>query len=474
MQMASQELGNDYNIELHRLSMLQDEMARLDDMISNWHQTETELVGTQGTQRLAVLRYNLDVEKEKNDVANDTADNRRESYKMAVGETAVPSATSRKIAEIADPQAYQGQIDGVSLVNAVAGGADWSDLRGLENPVQRQRAAIDLKEAMEAKLTSTPDWAARTDAEKRTDMTAISRFVIDQTGVAENQLTQRSWAANRNQFLETLTNKFGYGGTTRNLVEAEMPGEATDAEVVQQRSEILKKWMDRRNELAEQMQETPSAPRYEDVRRRAREMYDPTSSAREAREQYSQLQEQRAAEEQARQAIRAAPKDQRILMKAIREAQRSLPGETALEQTTGPHSFDVNMQELDAVSFIHSSMQDGTLTMDRLIPYATSIAEAEHLDGSPEDIVAARDRILAGAMQSLYRNYQSTLPSNDLAPQNAATEPPPQPPKPKKTPVRDFFSGFDLFGSTEEVPTGEDPQELRSGMDPDPLRTGRF
>jgi hypothetical protein len=77
-------------------------------------------------------------------------------------------------------------------------------------------------------------------------------------------------------------------------------------------------------------------------------------------------------------------------------------------------------------------------------------------------------------MQSLYRNYQSTLPSNDLAPQNAATEPPPQPPKPKKTPVRDFFSGFDLFGSTEEVPTGEDPQELRSGMDPDPLRTGRF
>ena len=42
MQMASQELGNDYNLELHRLSMLQDEMARIDDMI------------------LDVLKYNFD------------------------------------------------------------------------------------------------------------------------------------------------------------------------------------------------------------------------------------------------------------------------------------------------------------------------------------------------------------------------------------------------------------------------------
>lgn len=420
MSMASQELGNDYNIELHRLTMLQDEMANLDDMISNWHNAETQLVGKEQDQRMEILRFNQKVEVDRANIADRATDNAMTAHQIAVKEIAVPRETAKKISDLSDPKQYAGVFDAQGLLDRVRTQEDFSEIRGLTNDVQRQRAALDLSTALTNRLQSAPGGADITAA----DRALINQWVQNETGVGEDQLTQAQFARNRNVFINNYVGKNSYAGSTRNMLRAGGAGQQTEAaaEAVNQRSEILQMWIDRRAELAGKLETTPDAPSYEDVRSRAREMYDPTSSAGEARAQYKEMQEARSAEEEARRAIQAAPKDQRILMKAARSAQRG-EGDLLSTGATGPNEAEINLSELDSATFIQQSIKDGTLSMDRLIPYATSIAQAENIDGSPEDVVSARDRILSGAMHGLYRNYMDTLPSNDL-PSNQANKPP--------------------------------------------------
>ena len=92
--------------------------------------------------------------------------------------------------------------------------------------------------------------------------------------------------------------------------------------------------------------------------------------------------------------------------------------------------------EGDAASFIMDQLQNGTLSMKDIIPYATRIAEAGQMDGSPEDIVSARDRILSESMSGLMSNYRNTLPSADVNGMSKKEVPPPSTmgAQPNKTP----------------------------------------
>ena len=114
-----------------------------------------------------------------------------------------------------------------------------------------------------------------------------------------------------------------------------------------------------------------------------------------------------------RESIQSMPKDQRILMQASRNGQRAADGDI---DAIG----DLSDAETNAGAFIREQLQNGTLSMNDLIPYATRIAEAEGLDDT-EKVVSSRDRILSDAMAGLMVSYRSTLPAADVSKSTNAT-----------------------------------------------------
>ena len=287
-------------------------------------------------------------------------------------------------------------------------------LASLPHKLQRQQAAVALNDSLMAKMGGIPLAPGETTGGRRATALATASKL---TGIPENEITASGFSAARSAHIAEFERKYSYAGrvgSTAGMTPQEKQAALESQEKQQkQASDILKKWMARRDMLAEQLDGgMPSAPTYEDARSRANEMYQPITP-REAREGHKERTQQ---DEALRASIQSMPKDQRILMQAARRGQRFADGDT--DAVFGPgHKERGNSglaeSELMAAGFIKEQLKNGTLSMSDVIPYATRIAEAEGLDDSAK-VVSSRDRILADAMGALMGDYRNTLPANDL------------------------------------------------------------
>ena len=424
MNMASTELGNDYNLEIHRLGWLQDEMARLDDMIAGWHDTEASAAGTrdENWRKDQDLRHRRNQLQQKIDT--ERTDNKITARQAAVSDAQIPDSTKQAIGRIAtsDYSATNMSELGAKLIN------DFPNLASLPQKLQRQQAAVAINDAMLAKFAGQELVGEETQAIRRADALNTASAL---TGVPQAEISAALYSSARSAHIANFEREYSYAGS---LVPMEgMSPEQKDAAVAaaaerqKNASDILKKWMARRDKLAAEFEGgMPAAPSYEDVRARAGEMYQPIT-AREAREGYA---EQVDRDRLMRETVSEMPKDQRILMQAARRGQRFVDGDT--DAVFGPGHEErgesgLSESELMAAGFIKQQLQAGTLSMNDLIPYATRIAEAEGLDDS-EKVVSSRDRILADAMGALMGDYRNTLPAADVSrsPDVPKLEQPPQ------------------------------------------------
>ena len=292
----------------------------------------------------------------------------------------------------------------VGVIEKVRASGEFANLSSLE-PLQRQEAAVALKEALLSKRSQIPAYIADPNDESN-----IVSFVNSLTGVNPIEMTPAAYASARATFVAKEKRENSYAGNipVNSLLGKGGPsvseGERESAEGAVGPSDILKSLMDRRKALEDKLaQGSPDAPTYEEVRSLANQQYQPRAP-QETRREYTAQTEQM---EQMRNVVSDFPKDQRILMQAGRRAQRYADGDTAaIDNLT-----DVETQ---ASEFIMDQLQNGTLSMNEIIPYATRIAEAGQMDGSPEDVVSARDRILSDSMAGLMASYRNTLPSNDV------------------------------------------------------------
>ena len=404
MQMAATQLGNDYNLEIHKLAVLQDEMARVDDLIAGWHDTEVASATARSAQSRSDRDYELKVRKAAADVANNQTQNSNAAAAAAIKLSTMPSQTRAAIQNVASQ--YQDVVDTtmVGVIEKVRASGEFANLSSLE-PLQRQEAAVALKEALLSKRSQIPAYIADPNDESN-----IVSFVNSLTGVNPIEMTPAAYASARATFVAKEKRENSYAGNipVNSLLGKGGPsvseGERESAEGAVGPSDILKSLMDRRKALEDKLaQGSPDAPTYEEVRSLANQQYQPRAP-QETRREYTAQTEQI---EQMRNVVSDFPKDQRILMQAGRRAQRYADGDTAaIDNLT-----DVETQ---ASEFIMDQLQNGTLSMNEIIPYATRIAEAGQMDGSPEDVVSARDRILSDSMAGLMASYRNTLPSNDV------------------------------------------------------------
>lgn len=403
MNMAATQLGNDYNLEIHRLSTLQDEMARLDDLIANWHDTEATAATQASSERRAQQDQMLAWYRLQSDIVDRTSDNKRQAREMAQKEASMPQQTRDAIQSIASRSSNNMSETVMQLAGSIERSGEFSNLASLPE-LQRHEAAVALKEAMTSRAASIPGFQ-----NSAAEQAIITRTVNRLTGINPAEMSTAAYATRRSALLNNYERKYGYAGSVPPRPGAATPAEGEAAEVSIEGqltpNDILKKWMDRRQELEDELASgLPSAPTYEDVRSLAAEQYQPRT-ARQTREEYQQQIDQ---QNQIRETVSQFPKDQRILMQAGRNAQRFSDGDI---DAIG----SLSDTESSAAQFIREQLQAGTLSMNELIPYATKIAEAEGMDASPEDVVSARDRILSDAMSGLMASYRNTLPSGDVA-----------------------------------------------------------
>lgn len=412
MNMASQELGNDYNLEIHRLGFLQDEMARLDELIAGWNSDEVAAAG----KRDENWRKDRDFSHKRNQlqqkIDTERTDNKLKARQEAEKDAELSESAKSSIGRIATSDFLATTMSG--LTANIMNSGELAGLAELEQPLQRQQAAVSIEAALMAKMSGMPLLENETLVDRKTEaLRAASRL----TGVPAAQISQSQFAAARSTHIAKFERENSYAGRLGAMPGAtpeEKEAALAAAEARQkQSSDILNKWMDRRDKLAEQLEGgMPSAPTYEEVRSRAGEMYQPIT-AKEARSGYRERTQQDA---QIRESIQSMPKDQRILMQASRNAQRAAGGD---EGAIG----NMSEAEMEAGFFIQEQLKNGTLSMNDLIPYATRVAEAEGLDDT-EKVVSSRDRILSDAMAGLMTSYRSTLPANDIKPTPAPAETP--------------------------------------------------
>ena len=409
MNMASQELGNDYNLEIHRLGFLQDEMARLDDLIAGWNSDEVAAAG----KRDENWRKDRDFSHKRNQlqqkIDTERTDNKLKARQEAEKDAELSESAKSSIAKIAT-SSYTSQSM-AELTNEVITSGEFAGLAALEQPLQRQQAAVSIEAALMAKMSGMALAEGETMSDRRSSALLTASKL---TGVPSAQISQSQFAAARSAHIAMFERENSYAGRLGAMPGAtpeEKEAALAAAEAQQKKSsDILKKWMDRRDKLAGQLDGgMPSAPTYEEVRSRAGEMYQPIT-AEEARSGYRERTQQDA---QMRESIQSMPKDQRILMQASRNGQRAADGDI---DAIG----DLSDAETNAGAFIREQLQNGTLSMNDLIPYATRIAEAEGLDDT-EKVVSSRDRILSDAMAGLMVSYRSTLPAADVSKSTNAT-----------------------------------------------------
>tara|TARA_R110002020_G_scaffold19780_1_gene67930 strand:- start:483 stop:1853 length:1371 start_codon:yes stop_codon:yes gene_type:complete len=402
MNMASQQLGNDYNLEIHRLSTVQDEMARLDDLIANWHDTEATAATAASSERRAEEDQLLSWARLQAQVANDTTNNRMKATEQAMKEASMPQQTRDSIQSVATLSKDMDITNVSELIQLHERSGEFAHLGSLGD-LQKHEAAVALKEAMISKANAIPGAQVTGD-----EIAAISAAVQRLTGVPELEMTSAAYSARRTSYINDYRSRNSYAGSVPprpGAATTEGSGERVAVEGQLTPNDILTQWMDRRKELEAELEGgLPSAPTYEDVRARASEQYQPRS-AKETRAAYKEEMDQ---QQQMRDLVSQFPKEQRILMQAGRNAQRYADGD--LEAIS-----ELSETEGDAATFIREQLQAGTLSMNEIIPYAKRIAEAENMDGSPEEVVGARDRILSDAMAGLMSSYRNTLPSGDIA-----------------------------------------------------------
>ena len=423
MSLASQELGNDYNMEMTRLRFLQDELARIDDLIADWHKTETDAVVKAGeaavANKMKVARYNLDVGKARAAVGNRRAINSLNAAKFGASQADLPEDVSKIISAVNDPKSQYAWNTVVGAVSAMKGATTTVDLSEIKSlaPVQKVRAALDLYGVLNARMMASPSLAKE---RLGTEQKRLKELVATEAGITVNQMTEAGYARLRNTVIKQSKKEFGSGGSTKGMdfIDAREPAEGKkDAPTMEkQRSAILKMWMDRKGELEAELEERPEAPVYEDVRERAREMYDPSADPKEATRRYDELQEGRDLQQKAKEAIQAIPADQRILMQVARQAQKNRSKVAEGDYKSVGELLTKTQAEDNAAEFMIDAMKKGHLTMDEVVGYATKIAQADNIEGSPESIVESRDRMLTRAMQSLYASYEETLPASEFEP----------------------------------------------------------
>ena len=423
MQMASTQLGNDYNLELHKISTLQDEMIRIDDLIAGWHDTEVAAAAAVSANMRSDRDYKLKLKIEANSVTQARSALGNTAAQAADKMASMPEQTRNSIQALATHFKDMVYTDVNDMLEGVITKGEFSNLASLK-PLQRQEAAVALKESLLSRAAQIPQHVNSTQ-----DIANITSLVKDLTGVEPAAMTAALYASNKATFVARYKRENSRaGGAPKN--ESGPDGGSVSGSVSDDgkpdSGDILKSLMERRKELeAELSKDSPDSPTYEDVRSLANEQYQPRK-ARETRRDYKT---QVDSQEQMREMVSGFPKDQRILMQAGRKAQRSADGdESAITELTG--------LEGDAASFIMDQLQNGTLSMKDIIPYATRIAEAGQMDGSPEDIVSARDRILSESMSGLMSNYRNTLPSADVNGMSKKEVPPPSTmgAQPNKTP----------------------------------------
>jgi len=422
MSLASQELGNDYNMEMTRLGVLQDELARIDDLIADWHKTETDAVVKAGeaavANKMTVAKYNLDVGKARAAVGNRRAINSLNAAKYGASQADLPEDVSKIISSLNDPTSQYGWNTTEGAAAVMSGAMDLVDLSQIRSlaPVQKVRAAMDLYGVLNTRMMEGKVDKSRLQVERK----ALKGLVARETGVNVNQMTEAGYARLRNTVIKQSKKEFGSGGSTKGMdfIDAREPEEGKkDAPTMEkQRSAILKMWMNRKGELEDELEERPDAPVYEDVRERAREMYDPSADPKEATRRYDELQEGRDLQQKAEEAIQAIPADQRILMQVARQAQKNRSKVGKGDSSVVGALLTNTQAEGDAAEFMIDAMKKGHLTMDEVVGYATKIAQADNIEGSPESIVESRDRMLTRAMQSLYASYEETLPGSEYKP----------------------------------------------------------
>lgn len=404
MNMASQELGNDYNLEIHRLGFLQDEMARLDELIAGWNSDEVAAAG----KRDENWRKDRDFSHKRNQlqqkIDTERTDNKLKARQEAEKDAELSESAKSSIAKIATSNFKNTTM--ATLTNDVITSGEFAGLASLEHPLQRQQAAVSIEAALMAKMSGMDLVDNETMEDRRAEALLTASKL---TGVPAAQISQSQFAAARSTHIAKFERENSYAGRLGPMPDAtpeEKEAALAAAEARQaQSSDIVNKWIARRDKLAEQLEGgMPSAPTYEEVRSRAGEMYQPIT-AKEARSGYRERTQQDA---QIRESIQSMPKDQRILMQASRNAQRVADGDI---DAIG----DLSDAETNAGAFIREQLQNGTLSMNDLIPYATRVAEAEGLDDT-EKVVSSRDRILSDAMAGLMTSYRSTLPANDIKP----------------------------------------------------------